>query len=142
MRLATLTALLMLGCNDTGPGIINNPDDLEPDQDTEPPVVTTDPIEDAQILGEDVLIDANAIDELSSVVLVTVHYKQETSTVWDDVILRQVDTAGNWTGYIPGNDVASAGMDYYISAIDGAENEGFAPEDGEDDPYHFRISTP
>jgi hypothetical protein len=30
-------------------------------------------------------------------------------------------------------------MDYYLEAVDKAQNEAYAPSRGGDDPYHFRL---
>lgn len=142
MKRGMLTLMFLMGCSDgAGPNVVYSDNDPETDEDTTPPTLTHTPIETSQPIGEDVLITCTAADDDSGVFIVSVWYKQETSTNWEDAQLRQVDNAGNFEGYIPGDDVNSAGMDYYLEAIDGQNNSGFLPEDGEDDPYHFRIST-
>lgn len=141
MKRGMLTLMFLMGCSNAGPGVVYTEGDPETDEDTTPPTLTHTPIETSQPIGEDVLITCTAADDDSGVFIVSVWYKQETSTNWEDAQLRQVDNAGNFEGYIPGDDVNSAGMDYYLEAIDGQNNSGFLPEDGEDDPYHFRISA-
>lgn len=141
MNRAMLTLLFVLGCTDDGSQVVYNDDDPEAENDTTPPTLTHIPIETSQPIGEDVLISCNAQDDDSGVIVVNVKFKQETSTEWDDAQLRAIDNAGNYEGYIPGDDVNSAGMDYYLEAIDAEENKGVLPDDGEDDPYHFRISA-
>ena len=124
-----------VGCTEPQP-------DVDTDQSSQPSAAApATAIETSQPIGDDVLITCTAADDDSGVFIVSVVYKQETSTNWQDAQLRAVDNAGNYEGYIPGDDVNSAGMDYYLKAIDGQNNEGTLPEDGEEDPYHFRIST-
>ena len=143
MKIWTLAIGLVMGCNTDGVGVIvdNNPDDINGSDDAAGPLITHIPVEGSQPIGEDVFISVSAVDLDSGVIFVSVFYKQETNTNWDDVALRAVDAAGTYEGYIPGDDVESAGMDYYIAATDAADNTSTLPEDGEDDPYHFRISA-
>lgn len=143
MKIWTLALALGMGCNTDGVGVIedNNPDDINGNDDSDGPLITCTSLDGSQPIGEDVLIECNAVDAGSGVIFVTVFYKQETSTHWDDAPLRAIDAAGNYEGYIPGEDVASAGMNYYVSARDGADNESTMPEDGADDAYHFRVSS-
>lgn len=143
MKFWFLALGLTLGCTSDGTGIIksNSPDDLEGGDDTEGPAITHTPVDGSQPYGEDVFISCSATDAESGVFIVSVYYKQETSNEWEDAQLRLVDAAGTYEGYIPGDDVGSGGMDYYLSAIDGADNESFMPDDGEEDAYHFRVSS-
>lgn len=132
---------LLAACNaNNGDGIITVDDSVSADEDSDAPVITCTIIEGSQPIGDDVPVTCNATDAVSGVFLVQVHFKQETSVTWDDATLQQVDAAGNYEGQIPGKKVASAGIDYYFSATDGSDNEGTMPEDGEADPYHFRVS--
>ena len=142
MNRGILTLLFALGCTGSaGPQVVVGNEDPDADEDTTPPTLTHIPIEASQPIGEDVLVACTAADDDSGVIVVSVWYKQETSTAWSDAQLRAIDNAGNYEGYIPGEDVNSAGMDYYLEAIDGQDNHGYLPDDGEDDPYHFRISA-
>lgn len=133
---------LLVGCNTNGnSGIITRNDSgLNSNADADPPVITCDQITDAQTLGEDVPIACNITDDGSGVFLVQVKFKEETSITWDDASMHSVDNAGNYEGDIPGKKVASAGMDWYVEATDGADNTADMPADGSDDPYHFRVS--
>lgn len=144
MKIWFAALALLAACEaNKGPGIVDvGGDDPEADEDTEAPVLTCSVISETQIAGEDVLISANATDVDTGVFIVEVWYKQETSTFWESKNLTAVDNAGNYEGEIPGKDVSSAGIFYYCAAQDGAENTAFVPEEGEGDPYHFRISDP
>ena len=113
---------------------------VKDEEDTTPPVIEHEPIDGSQRYGDDVAIIATAVDDDTGVFLVTVIYKQETSTEWVDAPLSNQGD-GNYVGRIPGADVGSGGMDYYLSALDLNENESFLPSDGEADPYHFRVSA-
>lgn len=145
MAFCSLAAVLASGCTTDGTGIIqdNSPDDINGNEDQDPPLITHTPVEGSQPIGEDVFISCTAVDADSGVAFVSVFYKQETAgnEAWSDVLLTPVDTAGTYEGYIPGEDVESAGMDYYLAAEDRSENIGYYPDDGEDDPFHFRISA-
>ncbi len=143
MKIWTLAFGLMMGCNTDGVGVIvdNDPDDINGNDDADGPLITHIPIEESQPIGEDVFISATAVDAESGVIFVSVFYKQETNTNWEDAALRAVDAAGTYEGYIPGDDVKSAGMDYYIAATDAADNTSTLPDNGEEDAYHFRVSA-
>ena len=140
MKTWTLALGLLMGCSGGGTGVVVTPDDdVVGNTDQDCPLITHTPVEDAQPYGEDVFITAGATDAESGVFIVSVYYKEETSNDWNDQQLRAVDAAGTFEGYIPGEDVQSAGMNYYIEAIDGADNSCTLPEDAPDDSYHFRV---
>jgi len=141
MKTWTLALGLLMGCSGGGTGVVvTNDDDPLGNTDQDCPLITHTPIEDAQPYGEDVFITAGATDADSGVFIVSVYYREETGgTDWNDQALRAVDAAGTYEGYIPGDDVQSAGMNYYIEAIDGADNSCTLPEDAPDDSYHFRV---
>ena len=127
-----------LGCNG---GTVDSKVVIDTDaDDTEAPVITTTPILEAQPLGVAVEVTADVVDDKSGVREVYLYYKQETSTFWQSVKLEP--TEGNtYQGSIPGDYVHTAGMHYYLSATDEMNNGGFAPAQGEADPYHFAIGT-
>ncbi len=143
MAFCSLAFAFASGCTTDGTGIIqdNSPDDINGDEDQDAPLITHTPVDGSQPIGEDVFITCSAVDVGSGVAFVSVFFKQETSSEWDDVLLTVVDEAGTYEGYIPGEDVESAGMDYFIAAEDRSENVGYYPDAGEDDPFHFRISA-
>jgi len=140
MKFAFGALVLLVGCaGNTAPGVIYTDSGLDTASDTTAPVVTCTPITDAQPLHDDVIIDCNATDDSGIVYLVQVNFKEETANTYDDALLKQVDNAGNYEGKIPGNKVESAGIDWYVDAQDGSDNIGYAPEEGESKPYHFRV---
>lgn len=115
--------------------------DLTEEADETPPVIEHEPIEGAQIWGQDVDIMSIVTDDDSGVFQVTVYYKQETSTVWDKNNLTKTSQDGSYEGVIRGDAVGSGGMHYYIEAVDYEENVATMPEGGQDDPYHFRVTA-
>jgi hypothetical protein len=144
MSITTLILWALAGC--TGDGRTNvefqgGDEPTEDDPDEDGPVITHTPVETTQVLGEDVVIEATVVDEESGVLVVEVYYKEETSTEWSTGSgLSLQDDAGNYMGVIPGDKVRGGGMNYYLSAVDLSNNESWMPEEGDDDPYHFRVS--
>ena len=134
-----LSVLSLLACDNSGPDfIINN--DTEEQQDTDCPVIVHEPIETTQRYGEPVPLLVTVTDEESGVFLVKVFYRQETSDQW----VASGLTAGEentYVGEIPGVDVRTGGMYYYLYAVDTRENDCYQPESGENDAWHFRISS-
>jgi hypothetical protein len=136
----SLLGAVALACTQDDPYVVHDPGDSQPDVDTTPPAIEHQPVEDAQLYGQPVPLQATVTDEESGVFVVQVFYRQETSSMWEDVVLLDNDGDTVFEGQIPGSDVLTAGMHYYLSAMDGSENTGFDPLEGEDDPYHFRIT--
>lgn len=60
--------------------------------------------------------------------------------MWNDTTLMDLEGDTIYDGQIPGSDVLTGGMYYYVYAMDREENEATFPEEGEGDPLHFRIS--
>lgn len=121
------------------PGVVYGKLDTSADIDTTPPVIEHTPIETAQQYGTAVPISALVTDEESEIFVVQVYFKQETSTFWENVALTPAGD-GNYNGNIPAASVGSAGMNYYLSAIDSEENTSYLPHDGEAGAWHFRVS--
>lgn len=134
----TLPTCFLIACGG-GTQVGENLGDTQ-EEDLTGPIIDHVPVKDAQPLGGPVTIQANITDEQGTVLDAKVHYKQETSTTWKSQIMTFVSGA-SWTATIPGEDVSTAGMHYYIWAIDDSLNETFKPADGEDDPYHFTLDV-
>lgn len=141
MRSWMLCVAFAVGCSNNPSTNIKSTqgDGDEDDVDTTPCVIEHEPVDGAQPADVDVLIQAVVTDEDSGVFMVSVVYKQETSTQWEDFPLTKAADA-SYSGKIPAQDVGSGGMDYFIECLDLEENEAFAPDEGEEDPYHFRVS--
>ncbi len=108
--------------------------------DLDGPIIEHSPVEEAQPLGTDVDIYAVIVDEESGVFLTKLYYKNETSGSgdWESTAMTPLE-ADEWVGTIPGEAQSSGGMNYYISAVDAAQNESASPEKGAEDPWHFRL---
>lgn len=142
MKYSTLLFGFAIGCSGGGTQVVtttgNGPAD---DGDTVAPEIEHEPIDAAQYWGEDVFVEATVTDDNSGVFMVRVVYKQETSTFWYEAGLTAQNSEGFYSGVIPGEDVGSAGMHYYIYAVDYEDNTAYMPDDGEEDAYHFRVSA-
>lgn len=140
----TLSALvLLLGCN--GGNFegrdVTDTDGFEENTDEDPPVIAHEPVEGTQSFGVDVPIEATVTDgEGDGVLYVYLHYKNEIDGNSDWHRINMIAAGDVWTGTIQGDDMNGGGIDYYIEAVDRAQNSAFDPEDGADDPYHFRIA--
>ena len=130
--------LLSWGCNNEGPDVVTKGEDTGERQDLEGPIIEHDPVETAQLFGQAVSIEATVTDEMSSVFVVKVYYKRETSTTWDSSGMTS-DGGDLFSGAIPADAVGSGGMHYYLYAVDSRQNESYLPEEGSGDPWHFRV---
>jgi len=142
MRVCWPIVLLFAGCGGDSSQIVNQgggvPTDKDPD--TTPPVIQHVPIDESQPFQEPVTVEATVTDEDGLVFVVEVDYRREDSTVWNSKGLKLVDPeTGLYSGEIPGEDVQSGGMYYYLFAMDDSGNESWDPEDGEDDAHQFRV---
>ncbi len=135
-----LLIMASVACVADDPGVIYQPRDTSWEGDNTPPIIEHEAIETAQVYGDAVLLSATVTDEESPVFVVQVFYRQETSSMWSHAPLVDMQGTGLFEGQIPGSEVITGGMYYYLQAMDTSENEVFDPPEGEDDSYHFRIS--
>lgn len=131
--------LVLMAC---GPDLTTNETkdtDFDDGGDVIPPVVETTAVSEAQPFGVDIPITATVTDDASGIFLVTLYYRNEDEG--SDAFRAFGMTANGdvYEGRIRGEDHQSGGIDYYIEAIDGAQNSAFAPEDGADEPFHIRL---
>lgn len=108
--------------------------------DTECPVIQSDAITTTETYGEPVPIHATITDAGCGVFMATVYYRQETSSTWSTTGLTRSGETDAWVGEIPGADVRTGGIYYYLYAIDACGNECTLPT-SEDEAWHFRISS-
>jgi MYXO-CTERM domain-containing protein len=93
--------------------------------DTTPPVITHTKVADGRTAGSSVGIDAT-ITDAGGVASASVYYRATGTSSWTS--LGMTNTAGNtWSVTLPGTIVTVAGVDYYIEAIDTANNHATAP---------------
>lgn len=117
--------------------------DFEEPTDEDGPEIVHEPIAEAQPDGQPVQIVATIDDgeDGVGVLFVYLRYKNETGSIDDyrDALMTS-DGGTTWTGTIPGDAAAgSAGVFYYLEAVDGNDNTSFSPTRGSDDPYHYRV---
>ncbi len=137
---SVFAALTAVACITDDPGIITTPGDTGLQGDNTPPEIVHEAIETSQIYGQPVRLEAQVTDTEGTVFVVQVFYRQETSSMWEVATLMDLEGQGFYEGQIPGADVITGGMYYYLYAMDSSENEAFEPPEGEDDAFHFRIS--
>ncbi len=139
----TLALSLALGCNGGSTkvndgGATDTADTAEPEEDTVCPTILHTPVETAQPVGQDVNIEATVTDNLSGVFSVRLYYKKEAATSWKEVAMA-LGASDLWSGKIPGAEVGSGGMHYYLEAVDLKQNRCTSPTRGASDPYRFRV---
>lgn len=139
--LSAITLALLVGCND---GLLDtedvNKDKVVEEIDEEPPLIVHDPVTGTHAFGVDVVITATVTDNVR-VAYVWLFYKNEVDGASDWEKVNMLPSGENvYTGTISGDDHRGGGVDYYIETSDLSQNEAWAPEDGPDDPYHFRIA--
>lgn len=116
-------------------------------EDLEAPIVRTTPVNEPQVYGGDIIIDA-IVKDASDVFTVELVYRGETEATWYRKVMGIV--GGDETnGYhvqatIRGSDVRSGGLYYYVEAIDASSNSnvGCSPATCDEDPYHISIVAP
>jgi len=140
----TLPILALAGCGSSLSTNENNVGEFEEVADTTPPEIVHTEVTESLPLGESVPIEATVTDLESGVLFVRLYYKNETEN--SGSYRNSVMTAGAspdvFVGEIPGDEQNSGGMNYYIEATDYAQNLAWAPTDGVDDPFHFRLYVP
>jgi len=154
----TLFVALLVACG-SDPLTSRVVDKGDPDrQDTTPPVIQHDEVEDVITFGTDVPIEATVIDLESRVLLVTLWFKNETdgSNNWQQRAMMageppMADTGEadpcegavsclTYASLIPAAQQRSGGMTYYIEAVNTSDLVATAPDEGKSDPYHFRLT--
>lgn len=74
------------------------------------------------IAGQDVKVSVSVTDTESGVKNVTLSYRIEPQTTWNNVSMIWNSTSGLWGGVIPGQ-AADTVVKYMIIAFDNAEND-------------------
>lgn len=137
--------IFAMACKGDTAAIIED-DDKQGDlvEDEIGPEIDHEPIDESQPGGVDVQITADVWDEEGTVISVDLKYSQSTSTEWQSVAMTLDPSTGEFRGTIPGMQVGSAEMRYYIWAMDDAFNETVDPIDADIDrleAYTFGVST-
>lgn len=132
-----LLLALVAGCGDGLTATAVKDDEVD-QGDTTPPTIVYTQEQEWATLDEPIVVEATITDEESTVYLATLNFKQETGA-WQSRAFMEGE-AGVWTATIPADELGSAGIYYYIEAVDTAQNVAYSPKDGEADPYHLRLS--
>ncbi len=137
---------LALGCGSKTQEVHDDGDDGQGDlvEDEIGPNIDHDEVDESQPGGVDVQITADVWDEEGEVLQVKLYYSQATSTDWQETSMALDSSTGEYRGTIPGIQVGSAEMRYYLHAMDDAFNETVDPEDSDVDrleAYTFGVST-
>jgi hypothetical protein len=136
--------VFLAACGPTLGSNANRDSSFEDETDVTPPEIDHAPIDESMPLGQDVTIVAIITDEGSGVVFTRLFYKNETdaSDQFSTIALAATGNENEYSAVIDGDEEASGGMNYYIEAVDGAQNTAWSPTEGPDDPYHFRVYPP
>lgn len=142
MRILSLLAILAAACGGDTVQTVNQGGQGGPvaDDDEDPPEIEHTPVTTSQTYGERVDLEATIVDEVGQVFRAEIYYKTETSNDYLTTVMNPGPGENLFVGSIPSGDVTGGGMHYFIVAFDDSQNEGFSPEDGEADPYHFRVT--
>lgn len=133
----TLHILAACGDQDQFQGHAVGGDDVD-QGDTTPPTIAYTQEADWAYLTDDFVVTATITDEESSIYIASLNFKQETGQ-WDSQIMMG-DANGVYSATIQSEDLGSAGLYYYIEAVDTAQNVALAPDEGEAAPFHIRLS--
>ena len=109
--------------------------------DLDGPVIAHNGTSSPQFVGEDIVIDARIFDEQNKVLAAEVHYRRQTSEAWSSSGMDWDPTGDElYTGAIPADQLGSAGMHYFIVAVDSKNNESVFPEAAPDEYFKFDLA--
>lgn len=143
ITLASLSLALLLGCTASGDSpatdATNTDDEDTAGEDLDYPDIQHDAVESAQVIGQDLTLSARVNDD-SGVLLVKVYFRRQTAQNFSaqGMILVDAET-GLYQGTIPGDEMGSAGMHYYLEAVDTQGNVGTLPEGAPADYFKFNL---
>lgn len=143
ITLASLSLALLLGCTASGDApatdATNTDDEDTAGEDLDYPDIQHDAIVSAQVIGQDLTLSARVNDD-SGVLLVKVYFRRQTAQNFSAQGMILVDPeTGLYQGTIPGDEMGSAGMHYYLEAVDTQGNVGTLPEGAPADYYKFNL---
>jgi hypothetical protein len=141
--LTSLSLALLLGCTASGDApatdVSNTDDEDTAGDDLDYPDIQHAPVEGVQVIGEDLTLSARVSDQ-TGVLLVKLYFRRQTAQNFSaqGMILTDPET-GLYQGTIPGDEMGSAGMHYYLEAVDTQGNVGTLPEGAPADYYKFNL---
>ena len=140
--LSVFAFALLVGCDNDPTTVVDVNKDKPVDEvvDEDPPLIAHESVTGTQTFGADIAIQATVTDLDGQVAYVELHYKNEVDGSSDWMKVPMTPAGEVYSGTIPGDDHRGGGVDYYIEAVDFAQNVALSPDGGESDPYHFRIA--
>lgn len=151
MKNFAMLAILVAGCN--GEEDTFRITDGDERTDETPPRFTHEHDSSPRTAGEPVEI-MTTVDDASMIEGVFLYYQRETDgadwkSVTMDLTVTETDPEenlpnfiGEAVGVIPGSDIGSAGMRYYLVAEDELGNESCEPSACANGPYYFPVVPP
>ena len=140
----SLSLALLLGCTASGDAPatdLSKTDDADDTagDDLDSPDIQHSPVEGVQVIGQDLTLSARVNDQ-TGVLLVKLYFRRQTAQNFSaqGMILTDPET-GLYQGTIPGDEMGSAGMHYYLEAVDTQGNVGTLPEGAPADYYKFDL---
>lgn len=110
-------------------------------EDLDGPIISHSGTSSPQYVGEDIPIDARIVDEQNKVLIAEIHYRRQTAESWNSAGMDyDVAEPESFLGYIPAEELGSAGMHYYLVAVDSKNNETVYPEAAPDEYFKFDLA--
>lgn len=137
--------IALLGCTDPPTSTpefqgVGTDTDMSGD-DLDGPTISHSGIPSPQYVGEDVEISARITDEQNRVLAAEILFRRQTSEAWSSAPMDwDIDEPERFTGFIPADELGSAGMHYYLVAVDSKNNETVYPEPAPDEYLKFDLA--
>lgn len=132
----SLTVAFAVGaCQTQGPStrIVDNDDEIDED----PPEIEHEADPSYRVQGEPIYINATVTDA-SLIEEASIVFRRADSQEWTTLRMPSL-TDEFYEGIIPGDQVYSAGMRYYLTAVDEFGNEACAPAACAEEAWYFPV---
>ena len=138
--------ILLAGCGALGEGDNVQTVDLDEGgddtafygvQDEEAPEIDHDQLASPQSASDYITVEAGVVDDVQ-VLAVTLFYRRQVDSSFKSHSMATNGPDSYYTLLEPG-DMGSAGMHYYVEAVDTSGNVSYAPEDAPDAYYKFDL---
>ncbi|MCK6546037.1 right-handed parallel beta-helix repeat-containing protein [Myxococcota bacterium] len=130
----------VLASGDRGtPGAANDP--CQVPADTTPPAIVHTPITNGQQSGVAVAVTAQVTDT-SGLASVELYHRRRGAGAYTATVMTSIG-GDVWQAQIPAASVTTAGVEYYLRALDGASpaNEALSPSAGATGPHTFDVTA-
>lgn len=108
--------------------------------DTDPPLIAHTPVSNGQPEGRGVVVTATIVDNDSPIASGTIYYRPTGQQVFLSAAMQNINN-DNWQGTIPAGSVTLAGVDYYVSGTDDADNTATHPPGAPNNVHQFTVSA-